>query len=207
MRPTPRRGSCCAGPGTGKTVVGLHRAAWLVYNDTRLTAGRILVIGPSDRFLRFVSAVLPTLGEARSCRPPSTGCLDRRTRPAATSVGSTCWRFEERVRTGRDQGRAHADPSRRGGRDGGSSPSSGHPLPGSSRGASVGVSWPTLTDSAPATSAARPTRCGRCAPQRRPCASSGADRSSSRSAPTRRGSTPGWPSPATAHCLTRYGLA
>lgn len=53
------------GPGTGKTVVGLHRAAWLVYNDTRLTAGRILVIGPSDRFLRFVSAVLPTLGEAR----------------------------------------------------------------------------------------------------------------------------------------------
>lgn len=53
------------GPGTGKTVVGLHRAAWLVYNDTRLTAGKILVIGPSDRFLRFVSAVLPTLGEAR----------------------------------------------------------------------------------------------------------------------------------------------
>ncbi|CAN5729476.1 AAA family ATPase [soil metagenome] len=53
------------GPGTGKTVVGLHRAAWLVYNDTRLTAGRILVVGPSDKFLRFVSAVLPTLGEAR----------------------------------------------------------------------------------------------------------------------------------------------
>ena len=53
------------GPGTGKTVVGLHRAAWLVYNDTRLTAGRILVIGPSDRFLRFVAAVLPTLGESR----------------------------------------------------------------------------------------------------------------------------------------------
>jgi hypothetical protein len=53
------------GPGTGKTVVGLHRAAWLVYNDTRVTADRILVLGPSDRFLRFVAAVLPTLGEAR----------------------------------------------------------------------------------------------------------------------------------------------
>lgn len=53
------------GPGTGKTVVGLHRAAWLVYNDRRITAERILVLGPSDRFLRFVSAVLPTLGEAR----------------------------------------------------------------------------------------------------------------------------------------------
>jgi DNA helicase IV len=53
------------GPGTGKTVVGLHRAAWLVYNDRRITADRILVIGPSDRFLRFVATVLPTLGEAR----------------------------------------------------------------------------------------------------------------------------------------------
>jgi hypothetical protein len=52
------------GPGTGKTVVGLHRAAWLVYNDRRLTSEKILVIGPSDRYLRFVSAVLPTLGEA-----------------------------------------------------------------------------------------------------------------------------------------------
>jgi hypothetical protein len=53
------------GPGTGKTVVGLHRAAWLVYNDRRVSADRILVIGPSDRFLQFVAAVLPTLGEAR----------------------------------------------------------------------------------------------------------------------------------------------
>ncbi len=53
------------GPGTGKTVVGLHRAAWLVYNDNRLTADRLLVIGPSDRFLAYVAAVLPTLGEAR----------------------------------------------------------------------------------------------------------------------------------------------
>lgn len=53
------------GPGTGKTVVGLHRAAWLVYNDRRVTADRILVIGPSDKFLQYVSAVLPTLGESR----------------------------------------------------------------------------------------------------------------------------------------------
>lgn len=53
------------GPGTGKTVVALHRAAWLVYNDRRITSDRFLVVGPSDRFLRFVSAVLPTLGESR----------------------------------------------------------------------------------------------------------------------------------------------
>ena len=51
------------GPGTGKTVVGLHRAAWLVYNDTRITSDKILVLGPSERYLRFVATVLPTLGE------------------------------------------------------------------------------------------------------------------------------------------------
>jgi hypothetical protein len=67
------------GPGTGKTVVGLHRAAWLVYNDRRLTAGRILVIGPSDRFLRFVSAVLPTLGEARIVQTTFDRLLGRST--------------------------------------------------------------------------------------------------------------------------------
>lgn len=53
------------GPGTGKTVVGLHRAAWLVYNDRRITSDRILVVGPSDRFLRYVASVLPTLGERK----------------------------------------------------------------------------------------------------------------------------------------------
>jgi DNA helicase IV len=53
------------GPGTGKTVVGLHRAAWLVYNDRRITSDQILVIGPSERYLRFVATVLPTLGEAK----------------------------------------------------------------------------------------------------------------------------------------------
>ena len=67
------------GPGTGKTVVGLHRAAWLVYNDRRLTAGRILVIGPSDKFLRFVSAVLPTLGEARIVQTTFERLLGRST--------------------------------------------------------------------------------------------------------------------------------
>ena len=54
------------GPGTGKTVVGLHRAAWIVYNDQRLlSAELILVIGPTDRYLEYVSSVLPTLGEAK----------------------------------------------------------------------------------------------------------------------------------------------
>lgn len=84
------------GPGTGKTVVGLHRAAWLVYNDTRLTAGRILVIGPSDRFLRFVSAVLPTLGEARIVQTT----FDRLLGPSTDPGSDERWlalldRFEE----------------------------------------------------------------------------------------------------------------
>jgi DNA helicase IV len=53
------------GPGTGKTVVALHRAAWILYNDRRLSSNRLLVLGPSDRFLRYISAVLPTLGEGK----------------------------------------------------------------------------------------------------------------------------------------------
>jgi hypothetical protein len=63
------------GPGTGKTVVGLHRAAWLAYDDTRLTADRILVLGPSERYLRYVATVLPTLGEARIRQATMDGLL------------------------------------------------------------------------------------------------------------------------------------
>lgn len=67
------------GPGTGKTVVGLHRAAWLVYNDHRIAAERILVVGPSDKFLRFVATVLPTLGEARVTQTTFDRMLGRST--------------------------------------------------------------------------------------------------------------------------------
>jgi hypothetical protein len=53
------------GPGTGKTVVALHRAAYLLYSEPRLSAGRggVLVVGPSDPYLAYVSDVLPSLGE------------------------------------------------------------------------------------------------------------------------------------------------
>lgn len=52
------------GPGTGKTAVGLHRAAFLLY-DHRETLDRegVLVVGPNQRFLRYISQVLPSLGE------------------------------------------------------------------------------------------------------------------------------------------------
>ncbi len=51
-------------PGTGKTAVGLHRAAWLLYafRDRLLRSG-VLVVGPNRAFLDHIGAVLPALGE------------------------------------------------------------------------------------------------------------------------------------------------
>lgn len=52
-------------PGTGKTAVGLHRAAWLLYAfRERLGRSGVLVVGPNSSFLEHVGAVLPSLGEA-----------------------------------------------------------------------------------------------------------------------------------------------
>jgi DNA helicase IV len=51
------------GPGTGKTAVGLHRAAYLIYNHPILSHEGVLVLGPSRAFLRYIAQVLPSLGE------------------------------------------------------------------------------------------------------------------------------------------------
>src|SRR5690606_4022421 len=52
------------GPGTGRTQVALHRAAYLLYTDrNRFADGRILVVGPSTVFTSYISRVLPALGE------------------------------------------------------------------------------------------------------------------------------------------------
>ncbi len=52
------------GPGTGKTAVALHRAAYLLYTRRRQLARRVvLVIGPNAAFLRYIGNVLPALGE------------------------------------------------------------------------------------------------------------------------------------------------
>jgi len=52
------------GPGTGKTAVGLHRAAFLLYEHRRkLDVDGMLVIGPNPIFLRYIAQVLPSLGE------------------------------------------------------------------------------------------------------------------------------------------------
>ncbi|KQV77142.1 AAA family ATPase [Aeromicrobium sp. Root344] len=53
------------GPGTGKTVVALHRAAYLLYADPRLghRRGDVLFVGPHQPYLSYVADVLPSLGE------------------------------------------------------------------------------------------------------------------------------------------------
>jgi len=52
------------GPGTGKTVVGLHRLAVILYNQAMAGVARdALVIGPNERFMEYVNQVLPSLGE------------------------------------------------------------------------------------------------------------------------------------------------
>ena len=62
----PARGvvAISGGPGTGKTVVALHRAAYLLYTDRRrYEGGGVLVVGPSGVFMRYIERVLPSLGE------------------------------------------------------------------------------------------------------------------------------------------------
>lgn len=80
------------GPGTGKTVVALHRAAWLLYTHRdRLAKDGVLVIGPSTAFLRYIDQVLPSLGETdvvlltpgQLYPPVSTHLVDA---PAASAV-------------------------------------------------------------------------------------------------------------------------
>jgi DNA helicase IV len=52
------------GPGTGKTAVALHRAAFLLYTHRRQLAKRgVLIVGPNATFLRYIGQVLPSLGE------------------------------------------------------------------------------------------------------------------------------------------------
>jgi DNA helicase IV len=62
----PGRGvvTISGGPGTGKTVVALHRAAYLLYSDRRrYESGGVLIVGPSGVFMRYIERVLPSLGE------------------------------------------------------------------------------------------------------------------------------------------------
>ena len=65
VRAALARSVCVQGaPGTGKTAVGLHRAAYLLYaHRDQLSRQGVLVVGPNSSFLRYIGDVLPALGE------------------------------------------------------------------------------------------------------------------------------------------------
>ncbi|MEO9139758.1 MAG: AAA family ATPase [Jatrophihabitans sp.] len=63
-------------PGTGKTAVGLHRAAYLLYTyPDRLRRSGVLVVGPNTAFLHYIEQVLPSLGEAGITQRTVAGLL------------------------------------------------------------------------------------------------------------------------------------
>ena len=78
-------------PGTGKTAVGLHRAAYLLYAyRDQLARSGVLVVGPNDSFLSYIGDVLPALGEidatqatVASLVAAAHGVTDPRARPGA----------------------------------------------------------------------------------------------------------------------------
>ncbi|MGX1757649.1 HelD family protein [Streptomyces lydicus] len=63
------------GPGTGKTAVALHRAAYLLYQDRRRYAGGILVVSPTPLLVAYTEGVLPSLGEEGQVAIRSLGSL------------------------------------------------------------------------------------------------------------------------------------
>jgi DNA helicase IV len=78
------------GPGTGKTAVALHRAAYLLYTHREQLARRaVLIVGPNPTFLRYVGQVLPSLGETSVLMSTIgelyPGISARRDEPAATA--------------------------------------------------------------------------------------------------------------------------
>ncbi|WP_214401400.1 HelD family protein [Pseudonocardia lacus] len=78
------------GPGTGKTAVALHRAAYLLYSRRHLLARGVLVVGPSRVFIDYIGQVLPGLGEdavvAATVAELRPGIVVDRVDPPATRV-------------------------------------------------------------------------------------------------------------------------
>ena len=63
------------GPGTGKTAVALHRAAYLLYQDRRRYAGGILCVSPTPLLVAYTEGVLPSLGEEGQVAIRAVGSL------------------------------------------------------------------------------------------------------------------------------------
>ena len=78
------------GPGTGKTVVALHRAAYLLYTDRRrYEGGGVLVVGPSGVFMRYIERVLPVARRDR--RRAALARRGRRRDPRRPATTSPRW--------------------------------------------------------------------------------------------------------------------
>jgi DNA helicase IV len=107
----PSRGvvSISGGPGTGKTVVALHRAAYLLYTDRRrYEGGGVLVVGPSGVFMRYIERVLPSLGETAVALRSLGEVVDgiravRHDEPAVADVKGSARMAELMRRTARQQ--------------------------------------------------------------------------------------------------------
>ncbi len=77
------------GPGTGKTAVGLHRAAFLLYEHRGLLSrDGVLVVGPNPVFLRYISQVLPSLGETSATQTTVDALLGLRFRVVASDAAA-----------------------------------------------------------------------------------------------------------------------
>ncbi|NUP80813.1 MAG: AAA family ATPase [Nonomuraea sp.] len=77
VRATLAQTVCVQGaPGTGKTAVGLHRAAYLLFTHReRLARSGVMIVGPNRAFLSYISSVLPALGEVKVDQTTVAGLL------------------------------------------------------------------------------------------------------------------------------------
>ncbi|MHC8423219.1 HelD family protein [Streptomyces sp. NB004] len=74
------------GPGTGKTAVALHRAAYLLYQDRRRYAGGILIVSPTPLLVAYTEGVLPSLGEEGQVAIRAIGSLADDAAPAGATL-------------------------------------------------------------------------------------------------------------------------
>jgi DNA helicase IV len=85
-------------PGTGKTAVGLHRAAYLLYlHRERLRKSKVLILGPNTAFLSYISAVLPTLGEVEVLQSTVDELVGRAPVKAGDSLAATALKHDVRM--------------------------------------------------------------------------------------------------------------
>ncbi|WP_336210684.1 HelD family protein [Nonomuraea sp. LPB2021202275-12-8] len=90
VRATLAQTVCVQGaPGTGKTAVGLHRAAYLLFTHReRLARSGVMIVGPNRAFLSYISSVLPALGEIKVDQTTVAGLLGEHATPEDPMVSA-----------------------------------------------------------------------------------------------------------------------